>query len=280
MPRFPHSHSPSPEDVAAHYASGCESDRLRIGPGQLDGMRTRELLERFLPPTPARIFDIGGGPGGHGCWLARIGYEVHLVDLVPLHVEQAKAASARQPETPLARTEVEDACALSASDGTADAVLLFGPLYHLTDRRDRLRALTEAHRVLRRGGVILAVGISRFASALDGVRAGFLKDPAFAEIVDGDLKDGHHLNPTNNPEYFMDTFFHHPNELKEELAEAGFSVEGVHGVEGPSWLVPDFDDWWQDLDLRNRMLQIARTLETEPALLGVSAHLVAVGSKD
>jgi SAM-dependent methyltransferase len=51
-----------------------------------------------------------------------------------------------------------------------DVVLLFGPLYHLTQRVDRLTALQEARRVLRSGGLLLAAGISRFASALDGLR--------------------------------------------------------------------------------------------------------------
>jgi SAM-dependent methyltransferase len=160
-----------------------------------------------------------------------------------------------------------------------DAVLLFGPLYHLTDRKDRLVALREAHRVLRPGGVLMAVGISRFASALDGLHSGFLKDDRFAEIVRQDLRSGQHRNPTGNPEYFMDTFFHHPDELERETAEAGFSVKGLFGVEGPGWTLPDLDAWWADPALRERILELARTLETEPCMLGVSPHLIVVGKK-
>lgn len=125
----------------------------------------------------------------------------------------------------------------------------------------------------------MAVGISRFASTFDGVRSGFLKDPAFVEIVNGDLANGHHRNPTENPNYFMDTFFHHPDELHSEISEAGFETNGVYGVEGPSWLAPDVDDWWKDEDSRNVLLRIARALETEQSLLGISAHLIAVGRK-
>lgn len=58
-------------------------------------------------------------------------------------------------------------------------MLLLGPLYHLPQAGDRLQALTEAHRVLRNGGMLLAAGISRFASTFDGLRLGVLSEPEF-----------------------------------------------------------------------------------------------------
>jgi len=164
MARNKDSHSPKPEEVAEHYASGYEADRLHTGVGKLDRERSRELLKRFLPPSPATVLDIGGGPGGHACWLAKQGYEVNLIDITPLHVQLAREASACQPEAQLASANVGDACSLSWDAETVDTVLLFGPLYHLTDKKDRLKTLQEAHRVLKPGGVLLAVGISRFSS--------------------------------------------------------------------------------------------------------------------
>jgi SAM-dependent methyltransferase len=236
-------------------------------------------MSRFLPQPPATVLDIGGGPGGHACWLAARGYQLHLIDITPLHVDLARQASARQPEAPLASAEVGDARALTWGDGTADAVLLFGPLYHLTEREDRLQALRESHRVLRPDGVLLAVAISRFASAFDGLCRGFLKDPPFAEIVRQDLIDGQHRNPTARPEYFMDTFFHHPDELRGEVAEAGFRPINIYGVEGPGWLASGFDAWWENSEYRERLLQLARAVEAEPSLLGASAHLMAVATR-
>ncbi len=271
--------SPRPAEVADHYASGYEAARLHTGTGQLDRERSRELLKRFLPPPPATLLDVGGGPGGHACWLAQQGYAVHLVDITPLHARLAAEASRRQPEAPLASAAVGDACSPAWRTGAADAVLLFGPLYHLTDQKDRLAALRETHRVLKPGGVLLAAGISRFASTFDGLRSGFLKDPRFVEIVNQDLKNGQHRNPTGHPDYFMDTFFHHPDELRQEVVRAGFTVTGIYGVEGPSWLLSDFDAWWDSPEYRDLLLRIARTLECEPSLLGASAHLVVVATK-
>jgi SAM-dependent methyltransferase len=201
------------------------------------------------------------------------------MDITPLHVEMAMAASRQQPEAALASMQIGDARSLPWSADAAEAVLLLGPLYHLTVREGRLRALQEAHRVLKPGGILFAAGVSRFASTLDGLRTGCLKDPDFAAIVDRDLKDGQHRNPTNRPEYFMDTFFHHPDELRSEVTVAGFDVVDVFGVEGPAWLVQEFDEWWSQQDYRERLLRIARVLETEPSLLGISAHLMTVAIK-
>jgi ubiquinone/menaquinone biosynthesis C-methylase UbiE len=265
--------------IISHYSSGYEAGRLNTHSGQLERERTRELLLRFLPEPPARILDIGGGPGGYACWLAQKGYEVHLLDIVPLHVELAIAASLEQPEAPLASATVGDARSLFWESQTAEAVLLLGPLYHLTAKDDRLLALMEAYRVLKHGGILFAVGISRFASMMDGLRMGFLRDTRFAQIVDRDLEDGQHRNPTDEPMYFTDAFFHHPDQLRSEVAGPGFAITGIYGVEGPAWLAQDFDNWWNTPEYRERLLKIARVLESEPTALGISAHLMVVAHK-
>ena len=266
-------------EVAAHYAGGNEADRLFRGGGRLELARTQELLRRYLPPAPAIVLDVGGGSGVYACWLAARGYTVHLVDPVPLHVEQARRASGAQPAAPLASARLGDARRLEQAAGSVDAVLLLGPLYHLTERADRLRALGAARRVLRPGGLVFAVGISRYASLLDGLRRGFLDDPEFARIVERDLRNGQHRNPTNHPAYFTTAFFHHPDELRAEVQAANLVVEAVAAIEGPAGLVADLDGWWEDPARRERLLAAVRAVEHEPSLLGASDHILVVGRK-
>ena len=126
------------EAFAAHYALGFEQGRLTEGGDSLELVRTLELLETVLPAAPADVLDVGGGAGVYAARLARSGYRVQLVDVVPLHVEQARAVAAELPEAHFTAI-LGDARDLSAfADGAVDVVLLLGPLYHLTERSGRV----------------------------------------------------------------------------------------------------------------------------------------------
>lgn len=269
----------SAKRVLSFYGEADEASRLNTGWFQLEHARTQELILRYLPPAPGTIIDAGGGSGVYAVWLASRGYQVHLVDPVPKHVELARAASIRQAETPLASAEVGDARCLPHHENTADAILLLGPLYHLVEREDRITCLREAHRVLRPGGLLWAAGISHFASLLDSLVHGFFDDPNFVPILERDLEDGQHRNPTNNPLYFTDAYFHRPGELSRELQAAGFQVLEVLPIEGTAWLSADFNRLWNDPVERERLLTAARKMEREPSILGASAHIMAVGRK-
>ena len=135
-------------DVIDHYQQVDEDSRLQTGWFRLEHARTQELLMRHLPPSPATVLDIGGGSGIYSFWLASRGYDVHLVDPVPKHIEQARS-HARQHA--IASMRVGDARHLEQHDGSADAVLLLGPLYHLTDHADRLRSLRGGCRLVPHG---------------------------------------------------------------------------------------------------------------------------------
>jgi len=133
--------------------------------------------------------------------------------------------------------------------------------------------------VLQPGGRLLAAAISRWASALDGLARELLGDPAFRAIVERDLREGQHRNPTDRPDYFTTAYFHHPDELAEEVRSAGLLVEGIYGIEGPGWMLPDVGERLADPERRESLLHVARLLETEPAVIGCSAHLLAVARR-
>lgn len=259
-------------EIVEHYTAGAyEHERLRIGGGRLELARTKELLQRYLPEPPASVLDVGGGPGVYASWLSDAGYRVQLVDAVELHVEQAREAGTFT-------AALGDARALEQPDASVDVVLLLGPLYHLTERVDRLRALQEARRVLPPGGLLAAAAISRWASLLDGTRRGHINDEEFRHILERGLSEGQHRNPTNQPEWFTTSYFHRPEELRAEVTEAGFTLEGVFGVEGPGWLLSreDQNARWADERGRESLLYVARLAERDPGMASMSAHLLAI----
>ncbi len=264
--------------IHAYYERWPEETRLKSGVSQIEALRTRRLIERHAPPPPATVLDIGGAAGAYAIELAEAGYAVHLVDAVPRLVAEACRQSAML-QRPLASCEIGDARALSFQPAFAEIVLLLGPLYHLTTAADRGRALAEAARVLKPGGVLFAAAISRWASALDGLARDLYAQPGFFNMVERALRDGQHRNPSEQLVSFTTAYFHHPDELRVEIADAGLVLDGVYGLEGPSWLFSDFEERWADPRRRADMIHVAEALETEPALLGMSPHLLAVARK-
>jgi SAM-dependent methyltransferase len=240
-------------------------------------MRTLEILQRFLPTAIGTIADIGGGPGTYAVPLAESGHTVHLFDPIESHVAQA-AEGLASVEGTTSRASVGEARKVDLPDGSVDVALLLGPLYHLVERSERHQALREAQRILRPGGVLLAAGISRFASTYDGLARGFLADPEFEAIVERDLADGTHLNPLRNPDWFTTAHFHLPDELRDDVAGAGFYYDETIAVEGPaSWIDPS--PWLTDLPRTESLLDAIRRVESEPSILGASAHFIVVAHK-
>jgi len=111
---------------------------------------------------------------------------------------------------------------------------------------------------------------------MDGLVRDLYQDPRFAAIVERDLREGQHRNPTERLDYFTTAYFHRPDELRAEVVGAGLILDGLYGVEGPGWLLSDLTARLADPRRRTDLLQVARLLESEPAMLGVSAHLLVV----
>jgi SAM-dependent methyltransferase len=259
--------------ILSYYEEGGEASRLEddTRAGWLERERTQELLLRSLPPAPARVLDVGGAAGVYARWLADLGYEVHLTDPVPLHVEQAAA-------DPRIHATVGDARHLDVPDASVDVVLLLGPLYHLIDRDERLLALRESFRVLRPGGRVFAAAIARGAGLLDLlVTHDRLHDPALLDVVAQGIRTGVHRGAEVGA--FTTAFFHLPSELRSEVEEAGYDGVEVLGVEGPGFLVAGQPERVTDPARREAMLAAARLTEDQPEMLGALGHLLATGTR-
>jgi SAM-dependent methyltransferase len=261
--------------VMSRYESSDEDARLwQPGRGDLIRLRSWDIFDRFLPRS-GRVLDVGGGPGTHAAHLAANGYDVTLVDPVPRHVERAsQRAQARNGGC-------FDVCLgvaadLPAGEESIDVVLLMGPLYHLVEQVDRLAALADARRVLRPGGRLLAEVISRHAWVMDATVKGLLAAPGMLADLERSVDVGLSQDPATVADGSFWAYFHRPDELRDELAAAGFGEIELVAVEGYAWLLGDLDARMTD---PGPLLQAVRLTESEPSMLGCSAHVIGIASR-
>ncbi len=98
-------------------------------------------------------------------------------------------------------------------------------------------------------------------------------------MMQRDLQDGQHRNESGHPGWFTTAYFHHPDDLAAEVAEAGLVVEAFLAIEGPGNILADEVDWMHDPAKRERLLRVVRAVEQEPSIMGASSHFMAVGRK-
>lgn len=248
-------------DLVAIYEAGDEDVRMVTASNRVEWERTLELLERWLPPAPARVLDIGGGPGRYAAWLAERGYTVELLDPVPKHVRQARARGVEASEG--------DARALPYGDEAADAVLMLGPLYHLPSASDRTLALTEAVRCAAPGAPVVVAAMSRWAKPAVKASRGELGDAAVRGYL---LRVLAHGQDVEGNAFDLVSYNHDPEELRGELVAAGLADVLVLGIEGPLGAQARLD-----VSLADTAISAARIAEVRAPHFSI--HLLARGIK-
>jgi ubiquinone/menaquinone biosynthesis C-methylase UbiE len=129
---------------------------------------TTHMINKYLKPGDS-ILDIGGGPGHYSVYYAKQGYSVTLFDLSDGNIKFAKE-KAKQNSVEI-KTIQGNALDLSKlKDNSFDVVFLMGPLYHLMNEENRIKAIKEAKRVLKEGGFLFCSFILMFNIVISGLR--------------------------------------------------------------------------------------------------------------
>ena len=275
--------------VLAGYNAGIERDRLRTGIGLIEFERTKEILLEKLPKPPAVIYDIGGAYGEYSWWLASLGYEVHLFDLSETNIAMSAELATDYPGVKLASATVCDARSIPWPDKSADAVLLMGPLYSITEYEERILAIRESRRLLKDDGILFSAALTPYSVLvprialyhIDGTaKRRELDDPAVISMIERALEDGCYCNPEKKIASGLgSSHLHTAKALREELSEGGFDTATVHGIMGGAWLAPNLDELLANEETKAVLMKTVRILDTHEEIIGLSGHLLAVSRK-
>ncbi|MDP4261167.1 MAG: class I SAM-dependent methyltransferase [Bacteroidota bacterium] len=268
----------SRDKIKEHYAKEVEKDRLELELFKLEGIRTKQIISRFLTAKSMNIADIGGGAGYYAFWLQAMGHSVTMIDLAPKNIELANEYS-RKTGIQLTKCQAGDATSLDLPDDQFDLVLLLGPLYHLINKEERVKALSEAKRIAKPGGYILSAVISRYASLFDGFNRNLIVDNRFQKLLLDDLDTGIHVNEPDHSEYFTTAYFHTPAEIKEEVTESGLQLDKLIAVESFGWIIDGFSEKSQNESFMKLLHQLISKVETNDDLIAMSPHIIAVAKR-
>lgn len=259
-------------EIETYYERGGERERLtRNARGRLEFARMQDLLRRKLPGDGLDVLDVGGATGVHSKWLAEDGHRVTLIDPVASQVEVAAAL-------PGVTAVVGDARELPYPDASFDAVLLMGPLYHLTERKERVQAIAEARRCARPGGIVAAVTINRSAGWNDwllfqsnDIDRKISAEDSLRILREGELR-------YSDQDMFTTAYLAHPGEVVSEFADAGLPGPAQYAVQGFPGYIPELERLIDEEEARKHLMDGLRVIEAEPSLLGASNHLLTVAA--
>lgn len=258
--------------VEAYYDANAQTEWERFDRHRMEFAITKRALTEHLPPPPARILDCGGGPGRYAIHLVQQGYSVTLLDLANANLSLAQQKAA---EACVTIAEYIHGNALDLSrfpTAYFDAVLLLGPLYHLTTVDARCQAVREALRVLRPGGRLFAGFITFYAPFRDAIAKGYLQEFAEELSMSGDL-----FEKQTASSGFTDAWFARPDEVRHWMESLGLRTEALLASEGLAAghekhlnaLDADMFEYWANLNYR---------FCADPFLLGAADHLLYIGS--
>lgn len=268
------------ENIINFYSAFDEWGRLDREP--VEFMINLHFIKEFLPQE-GLILDNGAGPGKYSIQLAKSGYNVVLTDLTPKLVDLAQEKAKEQElEDKFQGFHIADARDLNMfEDEQFDGALMLGPLYHLQSEEDRIKAITELHRVTKKDGIVFVAFMSRIRHlttslmwpehwkpnhTLEGIN-NFTATGLFNHSDEGRFTGAYYFDIEDiNP--FMNN--HGFESLK--LIASG-SIAG--GMKTEQW------DYWQSRGKEEYegILQVVMKAAENPYILGASSHLLYIGRK-
>ena len=224
----------------------------------------RLIYDNILKPN-SNILEIGAGTGVHSLYLASKGHDVTATDIVPKHFNKIKENASKLDLN--INVRMEDALALKINENSYDAVLLAGPIYHINNKSDKEKAIREASRVCKEGGVVFI----DYLPIVHGLVQMCLRYPEYLEgCTEEDIDK---LNCKD------DIFSYDMAEDIEEMAHnCGIKHTKVYGTDGITRFIRNDINSFKGNKLA-KWIDIVFRLSQDRSIVGLSEHAMLVGYK-
>lgn len=249
-----------------YYGSYNEDGRLRSKHGMVEYLTTMRYVEKYLEPG-MRIAEIGAATGRYSHALAQKGYQVDAVELVEHNIEVFKQKTEPGEQVRIFQGDARELNMLES--GAYDVTLLLGPMYHLFTVEDQSKALAEAIRVTKKGGVVFAAYCGNEAVLVQYCfQRGQLKQQRYRDLIDPVT-----FKASSNPEELFELY------RKEDVDALmkPFPVKRLHflGTDmATEYIRKEIDE--MDEELYQLYLRYHFSICERPDLVGASHHFLDV----
>ena len=251
-------------ELDKYYIKFCEDKRLTRRHGQVEYITSMKYIHEYLNQMEnPKILDVGAGTGRYSVQLANEGYDVTAIELVKHNLGTLKAKGST--------VKAFQGNALNLSrfqDNMFDLTLVFGPMYHLYSIEDKVKALKEAKRVTKPGGVIL---VAYCMNEFSVITYGFKQNNIKQCIKDGKLTKDFHT--VSNKEDLFD--YVRIEDIKEISDKAELERIKLISADGPADYMRSI---LKEMDEETFKIFVEYHLSTceRPELLGASAHTLDI----
>ena len=258
-------------ELEQYYNKFNEEKRLNSRHGQVEFCTSMKYIHEYIPADrpkeEIRILDIGAGTGRYSVALAEEGYDVTAVELVKynLGILKSKKSTVKAMQGNALNLK-------KLEDETFDVTLLFGPMYHLFSYEDKLKALGEAKRVTKTGGIILVA----YCMNEYGVIMYAFKERHIMECIEENrlTEDFHTISEKQNLYDYVRI-----EDIEKLAAAAGIHRLKIISPDGPANYIRQFLNQLSEEEFEWFVQYHMATCERQD-LIGAGAHTVDILRKE